>query len=227
MKNETTPPVTLRADGDIALITIESPPVNALSHAVRSGLLAALRSADSDPAIRAIVLSCEGKTFVAGADVTEFAKPPQAPHLPEVTQAIESSTKPVVVALHGTALGGGFELALASHYRIAARGAKVGLPEVKLGIMPGYGGTQRLPRLVGKGVALHLILTGGMIGAQEAHSHGLWESVKSVPELTLAKSKVLFGVSVVENAYRQPVLVEVAVAVAVFVATSSTVVVGS
>ena len=155
MKNETTPPVTLRADGDIALITIESPPVNALSHAVRSGLLAALRSVDSDPAIRAIVLRCEGKTFVAGADVTEFAKRPQAPHLPEVTQAIESSTKPVVVALHGTALGGGFELALASHYRVATRGAKVGLPEVKLGLIPGAGGTQRLPRLIGVAEALN------------------------------------------------------------------------
>ena len=177
MKNETTPPVTLRADGDIALITIESPPVNALSHAVRSGLLAALRSVDSDPAIRAIVLRCEGKTFVAGADVTEFAKRPQAPHLPEVTQAIESSTKPVVVALHGTALGGGFELALASHYRIATRGAKVGLPEVKLGLIPGAGGTQRLPRLIGVAEALNWITTGDAVPATRALELGAIDEV--------------------------------------------------
>src|SRR5215472_915596 len=142
------PSVDLRRDGEIAVITTDNPPVNALKHEVRAGLAQALRQARDDVAVKAVVIACAGRTFFAGADITEFGKPPQAPGLGEVIAAIENMPKPVVAALHGTALGGGFEVALACHFRVAALGARVGLPEVKLGLLPGAGGTQRLPRLV-------------------------------------------------------------------------------
>jgi len=147
---------TSRIDG-VAVISVNHPPVNALSQAVRTGLLEAVARADADPSVRAIVILCQGRTFIAGADMTEFDRAPQPPHLPELTQRIEDAGKPVVAALHGTALGGGFEIALACHYRIATPDVKVGLPEVKLGLMPGAGGTQRLPRLVGFARALAMI----------------------------------------------------------------------
>jgi len=162
----------------IGVITIDNPPVNALSHAVRRGVFEAIRSAQDDSS-RAIVLRCAGRTFIAGADITEFGKPPKEPWLPELCNAIEASAKPVVAALHGTALGGGFETALASHFRIAADSAKVGMPEVKLGLLPGAGGTQRVPRLAGVEAALALITTGNPIAAAEAQSLRLVDRVVS------------------------------------------------
>ncbi|MGA6097848.1 3-hydroxyacyl-CoA dehydrogenase NAD-binding domain-containing protein [Stutzerimonas marianensis] len=163
--------VRLERRGAIALITVNNPPVNALGHAVRAGLQAAFQAAEADPEVTAVVLVCEGTTFMAGADIKEFGKPPQAPSLPEVIEVIEGSRKPSVAVIHGTALGGGLEVALGCHYRIARPDAKVGLPEVKLGLLPGAGGTQRLPRLAGVEKALDMIISGQPIGAAEALEH--------------------------------------------------------
>ncbi|WP_156459948.1 3-hydroxyacyl-CoA dehydrogenase NAD-binding domain-containing protein [Mesorhizobium sp. Root157] len=160
--------VTLTRDGNIGVIVIDNAPVNAASHAVRAGLMTALAEAAADPALQAIVLACAGRTFVAGADVKEFGQPPRQPLLPEVIDAVEASQKPVVAAVHGTALGGGFELALGAHARIAAPDAQFGLPEVKLGIIPGAGGTQRLPRLVGVAAAMEIAASGRRVSAAEA-----------------------------------------------------------
>lgn len=160
--------VQLERRGEIALVTVDNPPVNALGQSVRAGLLAAYQQAEADPQVRAVVLVCAGRTFMAGADIREFGKPPQAPSLPEVADAIENSTKPSVAVIHGTALGGGLEVALSCHYRIARRDAQVGLPEVKLGLLPGAGGTQRLPRLTGVEKALDMIVSGTPIRAPEA-----------------------------------------------------------
>jgi 3-hydroxyacyl-CoA dehydrogenase len=160
--------VTLIRDGSVGVILIDNPPVNAASHAVRTGLMAAFAEANDDPDVQAIVLACAGRTFVAGADVKEFGQPPRAPLLPEVVNAIEASPKPVVAAVHGTALGGGFELALGAHARIASSDAQFGLPEVKLGIIPGAGGTQRLPRLVGVPAAMEIAASGRRLSAAEA-----------------------------------------------------------
>ena len=170
-------PVDLLIDAGVARITVDHPPVNALSRAVRVGLLAALRSALADASVRAVVIGCAGRTFIAGADVKEFGEAPAAPHLPEITQAIEDADKPVVAALHGTALGGGFEIALACHYRIASRDAQVGLPEVRLGLIPGAGGTQRLPRLIGVAEALQWITTGHAVDAARALALGAIDEV--------------------------------------------------
>ncbi|MBX3510043.1 MAG: enoyl-CoA hydratase/isomerase family protein [Hyphomonadaceae bacterium] len=169
--------VTTRRDGDVLVITSNNPPVNALGHGVRAGLLAGVQEAAADPAVKAVVIRCEGRTFHAGADITEFGKPPLAPSLPEVCDAIEASAKPIVAAVHGTALGGGAEIALACHYRVAAASAKLGLPEVKLGILPGAGGTQRLPRLVGVEAALPMIVSGDPISAERAKAIGLVDQV--------------------------------------------------
>jgi 3-hydroxyacyl-CoA dehydrogenase len=170
-------PVSWRRDGGVAVITVDHPPVNALSRAVRAGLLESVRAAGADPQVRALLVHCAGRTFIAGADIGEFARPPEAPLLPEVVQAIEDCGKPVVVALHGTALGGGFEVALAAHWRVAASGTKVGLPEVKLGIIPGAGGTQRLPRLIGVQRALGMITSGEPIGASQALEWGAIDEI--------------------------------------------------
>lgn len=169
--------VNYRCDGHIALLTVDNPPVNALSQPLRAALLAAVRRAGADPQTQAMVILCAGRTFIAGADVGEFDRPPEEPHLPELTQAIESAGKPVVAALHGTALGGGFEIALASHYRIATADSKVGLPEVKLGVIPGAGGTQRLPRLVGVEAALRMIVGGEPVSAGEALTLGAIDEI--------------------------------------------------
>src|SRR6516165_4528517 len=169
--------VDLRREGDIAVVTADNPPVNALKHQVRAGLAEALHQTRDDPAIKAVVIACAGRTFFAGADITEFGKPPQAPGLGEVIAAIEAMPKPVIAALHGTALGGGFELALACHFRVAVAGARVGLPEVKLGLLPGAGGTQRLPRLIGPEKALKLIVTGDPIEAREALADGIVDEI--------------------------------------------------
>jgi 3-hydroxyacyl-CoA dehydrogenase len=169
--------VTWRRDGVVAVISVENPPVNALSRAVRAGLVDAVAAANGDREVQALVIRCAGRTFIAGADISEFARPPEAPLLPEVVQAIEDSAKPVVVALHGTALGGGFEVALAAHWRVADAGAKVGLPEVKLGIIPGAGGTQRLPRLVGAQRALEMITSGDPVAVTQAREWGAIDEI--------------------------------------------------
>ncbi|MEW6309587.1 MAG: 3-hydroxyacyl-CoA dehydrogenase NAD-binding domain-containing protein [Pseudomonadota bacterium] len=163
--------VRLQRHGAIALIIVDNPPVNALSQPVRQGLQQAFQAADADPAVQAVALVCEGNTFIAGADIKEFGKPPQSPSLPEVIEVIEGARKPSVAVIHGTALGGGLEVALGCHYRVARKDAKVGLPEVKLGLLPGAGGTQRLPRLAGVAKALDMIVSGQPIGAAEALEH--------------------------------------------------------
>lgn len=169
-------PVQFELQDDIALVTIDNPPVNVTSRAVREGLVAALDRAQAAGAGR-VVLTGAGRAFVAGADATEFAAPPQEPHLPDIVARIEAFSVPVVAAINGTALGGGLELALACHARIAAPGATLGLPEVTLGVVPGAGGTQRLPRLVGLGTALSLISEGRVIGAAEALRIGLIDAL--------------------------------------------------
>ena len=169
--------VDLRREGGIAIVTADNPPVNALKHEVRAGLVEALSQAREDNDVEAVVIACAGRTFFAGADITEFGKPPQAPSLAEVIADIETMPKPVVAALHGTALGGGFELALACHFRIAKASARVGLPEVKLGLLPGAGGTQRLPRLLGPEKALKMIVTGEPVGAVEALADGVVDEI--------------------------------------------------
>jgi 3-hydroxyacyl-CoA dehydrogenase len=161
------------------LIEIDNPPVNATSQAVRAGLLAAIREVDGNAQIGAAVIACAGRTFVAGADIREFGQPPREPHLPDVINAIEACSKPVVAAVQGTALGGGCEIALACHARVAEPGAAFGLPEVKLGLVPGAGGTQRLPRLVGMEAALDLVSSGRTVKAAEALRLGLIDRISS------------------------------------------------
>jgi 3-hydroxyacyl-CoA dehydrogenase len=169
--------VQFQKRGSIGVISVDNPPVNALSHAVRQGLRESLARAIADQEVRAIVLVGAGRTFIAGADITEFGKPMKEPALGSVIAALDESPKPTVAALHGTALGGGLEVALGCHYRVAVPDAKCGLPEVKLGILPGAGGTQRLPRLVGVAKALEMIVSGEPIGAAEAKAVGLVDEV--------------------------------------------------
>jgi 3-hydroxyacyl-CoA dehydrogenase len=165
--------VDLALGGEVAVLTVNSPPVNALSAQVREGLAEGMRRAIAEPRTRAILLICAGRTFIAGADIREFGKPRAGPSLRDVLDIIEGSPKPVVAAIHGTALGGGLETALACHYRIAVPSAKCGLPEVKLGILPGAGGTQRLPRLVGPEQALEMVAFGEPIGGTAARASGI------------------------------------------------------
>jgi 3-hydroxyacyl-CoA dehydrogenase len=169
--------VSLERRGRVAVLTVDNPPVNALSQHVRQGLRDGLRQAGSDSAVAAVVLACAGRTFIAGADITEFGKPPQEPALSEVLDAIEQGAKPVVAAIHGTALGGGLEVAMTCHWRVGVRAARLGQPEVKLGLLPGAGGTQRLPRLVGVEKALSMIVSGDPIGGEEAHRLGLLDEL--------------------------------------------------
>ncbi|MDB5670780.1 MAG: 3-hydroxyacyl-CoA dehydrogenase [Alphaproteobacteria bacterium] len=166
-------PISTQMHGDVLIITSNNPPVNALGLAVREGLVKAIEKANSDDRVKAVVIHCQGQTFFAGADITEFGKPMQLPMLPQVVDIIENCTKPVVSAIHGTAFGGGLEVALASHYRVAVPSAKLGVPEVKLGILPGAGGTQRLPRVAGVEKALQMAATGDPISAREAYQVGL------------------------------------------------------
>lgn len=165
--------VHARRDGDVLVVTIDHPPVNALSADVRAGLARAIDQAQRDPQVRAVLLTGAGNNFIAGADIREFGKPPRPPALPDVCNQIEACAKPVVAALHGAALGGGLEVALAAHYRVALPGAKLGLPEVTLGLLPGAGGTQRTPRLIGAAAALDLMLSGKPMTAQAAVAAGL------------------------------------------------------
>ncbi|MCU0757855.1 MAG: 3-hydroxyacyl-CoA dehydrogenase NAD-binding domain-containing protein [Steroidobacteraceae bacterium] len=170
-------PVHYRVADGIAVLEIDHPPVNALAAPVRAALLAAVERADGDPAVRAIVIAGRGAAFVAGADIREFDAPPREPRLPDLLARIEASAKPVVASVHGHALGGGLELALACHHRCATPRAKLGLPEVKLGLLPGAGGTQRLPRLVDPALALEMMLGGEPIDAARAHEAGLVDTL--------------------------------------------------
>ncbi|MEO6436057.1 MAG: 3-hydroxyacyl-CoA dehydrogenase NAD-binding domain-containing protein [Tepidisphaeraceae bacterium] len=170
-------PISTSRHHDIMIVTSNNPPVNALGAAVRQGLVAAIEEAEGDDAVKAVVIRCEGQTFFVGADITEFGKPPVMPWLPEVVDRIENCSKPVVAAIHGTALGGGLEIALGCHYRVAIPSAKLGVPEVKLGLLPGAGGTQRLPRVAGVPKALEMVTSGAPIGAKEACAIGLVDRI--------------------------------------------------
>jgi len=188
--------VDLERRGRVAVLTVNNPPVNALSQHVRQGLREGLRQAAADPAVQAVVIACAGRTFIAGADITEFGTPPQPPSLHEVLDLIESCPKPVVAAVHGTALGGGLEVTLACHYRVGVRTARFGLPEVKLGLLPGAGGTQRLPRVVGVQKALAMMVSGDPIGAEEALQHGL---IDRIVEGDLTAAGVAFAETVLDE----------------------------
>src|ERR1700676_5680040 len=154
-------------EGDVGVITLNSPPVNALSAAVRDGLAGGMAAAAADAAVKAIVIVCEGRTFIAGADITEFGGAQKGASLFDVQDAMEGSSKPVIAAIHGTALGGGLEVALCAHYRVAVPSARCGLPEVNLGLLPGAGGTQRLPRIVGVEKALEMVTSGQHVAAAQ------------------------------------------------------------
>ena len=169
--------VTYDLQGGVAVLTIDNPPVNALKTAVRARLMEMAEELDADPAVSAVVLRGAGKLFVGGADISEFDRPPEAPTLPEVILRIEAAAKPWVAAIHGQALGGGLELALACHYRVAAEGATMGLPEVGLGIIPGAGGTQRLPRLIGLDAAIPVVAERVMLDSARAAGVGLVDRV--------------------------------------------------
>src|SRR5215212_6558359 len=173
LEKPATSPISTHKHGDVLIVLSNNPPVNALSTPVRQGLVDAIAQAEGDDSVRAVVIACEGQTFFAGADISEFGKPPQMPWLPAVVDAIENCSKPVVAAIHGTALGGGLEVALGCHYRVAVPSAKLGTPEVKLGLLPGAGGTQRLPRVAGVKKALAMCATGSPIGAKEGFDCGL------------------------------------------------------
>ncbi|MDR5766702.1 MULTISPECIES: 3-hydroxyacyl-CoA dehydrogenase NAD-binding domain-containing protein [unclassified Caballeronia] len=174
---ETASAVQHELRGSVLVVTIDHAPVNALNAAVRRGLIDAIEAADADASVRAVLIVGAGRNFIAGADIREFGKPAVPPSLPEVCNRIERCEKPVVAAIHGAALGGGLEVALASHYRIAVAGAKLGLPEVQLGLLPGAGGTQRSARLIGAQAALSMMLSGRHIGAEEALRLGLVDRV--------------------------------------------------
>ena len=189
--------VSLSVEDGVAVVIINSPPVNALSVAVRDGLAMAFQRVLGDAAIQAIVLICEGKTFIAGADIAGFGKPPQGANLLEVLTAIEGASQHVVAAIHGTALGGGFEVALACHYRVAVPSAKCGLPEVKLGLLPGAGGTQRLPRIVGVERALEMLTSGEHVGAKACFEMGLIDAL--VDEGKLREGAVAFARDLIAN----------------------------
>lgn len=193
-------PVKLLREDGIAVIEIDSPPVNALSHAVRDGLVRSIEAADRDDSVRAIILQCAGRTFIAGADIREFDQAPKAPHLPDVVMRIEDCRKPVIAAIHGTALGGGLEVAMGCHYRIALRSAAVGLPEVKLGLLPGATGTQRMPRLAGIEKALQIMLSGDPLPASEAKDAGI---VDRIADSGLAAAAIEFANEIADMPFRR------------------------
>src|ERR1700744_455714 len=167
----------LSREGDVAVITLNNPPVNALNLAMRDGLVAALAEANKDAGAKAVLLICAGRTFIAGADITEFDKVQKGAGFKEAQDAFDAVKKPLGAAIHGTALGGGLEVAMCCHYRVAVASAKFGQPEVNLGLTPGAGGTQRLPRLVGVPKALEMIATGKPIGAADALANGLIDEI--------------------------------------------------
>ena len=170
--------IVSRKDQDsIAIISVNNPPVNALSQAVRIGIKTLVMEANADNDIKAIILACEGRTFMAGADITEFGKPPLDPWLPDVIETINTTTKPLIAAIHGTAFGGGLEVALGCNYRIAVPSALVGTPEVKLGLLPGAGGTQRLPRVCDIETATNMVVTGNPVKMKQAYSAGIIDRI--------------------------------------------------
>jgi 3-hydroxyacyl-CoA dehydrogenase len=181
----------LKADGNIAVISVNSPPVNALSQNVREGLQEALTKALADPKVEAIVVRCDGRTFIAGADIREFGRPRKPPGLKDFQGLLDGAKKPVVAAVHGTALGGGLEFAMMCHYRIAVPSARCGLPEVNIGILPGGGGTQALPRIVGVERALEMMTTGRHVPAKEAQALGIFDAL--APEGKLEEAAVAYA----------------------------------
>jgi 3-hydroxyacyl-CoA dehydrogenase len=189
--------------GDIAVLSIQNPPVNALSQAVRQGLMERMDQAEADDGVRAVLIVGQGRAFIAGADITEFGKPPMAPSLPDVVDRIEASPLLVIASMHGVSLGGGLEVALGCHYRIAVPSARIGLPEVHLGLIPGAGGTQRLPRVTGVEAALDIMTTGRQVGAKEAAAMGVIDVVQDGDALTngLAYVEKLLN----DGAFRRPV----------------------
>lgn len=191
MSEETPNSVTMEKDGEVAVVIVNNPPVNALSWHVREGLANHFAAALADDSVKAIVLRCDGTTFIAGADISEFGKPPRGPDFNAVLNSIEAATKPVVAAIHGTALGGGLETALVCHYRVAVPSAKLGVPEVKLGLLPGAGGTQRLPRVVGVEAAATMTSTGDPVPAPKAKELGLVDALAG--EDSLAADAIAFA----------------------------------
>jgi 3-hydroxyacyl-CoA dehydrogenase len=169
--------VDLETRDGVAMVSVDNPPVNALSEGVRTGLYEAVTKADADNAVKAILIICKGRTYIAGADIREFGMPPKGPPLPEVQAAMEGASKPVISAIHGTALGGGLETALCCHFRVAVSSAQFGLPEAKLGLLPGAGGTQRLPRVMGVQKALEMMTSGDPVGADFALACGLIDEI--------------------------------------------------
>ena len=188
---------TLDIKNEVAVITLNSPPVNALSANVREGLKEGVNSAINDESVKSIVIICEGRTFIAGADITEFGQAPKGPSLYEVQDTIENSPKPVIAAIHGTALGGGLEVALTCHYRIAVPSSKCGLPEVNLGLLPGAGGTQRLPRIVGAAKALVMMTSGEHVPAEQCLSMGLVDEIAK--EDSLLEDALTFAQKIVSE----------------------------
>jgi len=191
MSEETPNSVTLEKDGNVAVVIVNNPPVNALSWHVREGLANHFATALADDSVEAIVLRCDGSTFIAGADISEFGKAPRGPDFNAVLNSIEQATKPVIAAIHGTALGGGLETALVCHYRVAVPSAKLGVPEVKLGLLPGAGGTQRLPRVVGVEAAATMVSSGDPLPAAKAKELGLVDALAG--EDSLAADAIAFA----------------------------------
>ena len=188
---------TLEVKDNVAVLTLNSPPVNALSANVREGLNNGVSAAIDDESVKSIVIVCEGRTFIAGADITEFGQAPKGPSLYEVQDMIENSPKPVVAAIHGTALGGGLEVALTCHYRIAVPSAKCGLPEVNLGLLPGAGGTQRLPRIVGAQKALVMMTCGEHVPANKCYEMALVDEMAN--ENQLEEDAIVFANKIVSE----------------------------
>ncbi|SEH16499.1 short chain enoyl-CoA hydratase /3-hydroxyacyl-CoA dehydrogenase [Sphingopyxis sp. YR583] len=213
MSEETPVSVTMEKDGEVAVIIVNNPPVNALSWHVRQGLEDNFTAALADDSVKAIVLRCAGATFIAGADISEFGKPPRGPDFNAVLNSIEAASKPVVAAIHGTALGGGLETALVCHYRVAVPSAKLGVPEVKLGLLPGAGGTQRLPRVVGVEAAATMTSTGDPLPASKAKELGLVDALAG--EDSLAADAIAFARAKVADGPRptreRPVFGDVAI----------------
>src|SRR5215467_15912706 len=190
------PLVRFEVDDGIGIIVIDNPPVNALAQGVRDGILEAIEKGEADPEVKAMVMMGAGRSFIAGADIRAFGKPRTAPRRPTY-EALDGASKPVVAAIHGYALGGGLENALACHYRIAVPSAKVGLPEVLIGILPGGGGTQRLPRLIGVQAALDMIVTGRHVPAPEARRLGIIDEV--LPEnADLQETAIAYAIRIMD-----------------------------
>ncbi|MCZ4282697.1 enoyl-CoA hydratase/isomerase family protein [Kiloniella laminariae] len=198
-------PVSLSREGKIALVILDNPPVNATSEVVRAGLMAAIELVDQDQSLEAALLICAGRTFIAGADITEFNKPPVAPLLPDVITRLEQATKPWITVIHGAALGGGLEVALGCHYRLADTTAKLGFPEVNLGLIPGAGGCVRLPRLIETRHAMTMIAGGKTIGAEQALDWGLVDLLLSpTAEESLQDQALAFARDILVKPLPQP-----------------------